>query len=70
MKGIGLVLAVVGCFLMYHGYQASQTFAARFNHAVGNDAANRGIGLDLIVGFVLALVGAGLLFSGGGRKDG
>lgn len=69
MKGIGLVLAVVGGFLMYHAYQASQTFGARFNQAIGNDAGNRGIGLDMVVGFVFALIGAGLPFSGGKKSD-
>jgi uncharacterized membrane protein len=69
MQGIGGVLLLVGGFLMYHGYQASQTFAAKLNHVIGNDAANRGIGLDMLAGFVLALIGAGLLFAGGKKSN-
>jgi uncharacterized membrane protein len=62
MRGVGLVLAIVGGFLMYHAYQAFQTFGAKFNHAVGYDAGNREIAIQLIVGLVLALAGAALFF--------
>ena len=50
MKGIGLVLAVVGGFLMDHAYQASRTFVARFNQAVGGAPTDSG-------GVVFALKG-------------
>ena len=63
MKGIGLVLAIVGGFLIYRGYQASQSFGSGFNHAIGNDAADGGSGLDLGSGLILDLVAAGLLFA-------
>jgi len=61
MKGIGIVLVIVGSLLMYNGFQESQTFGARFNNAIGNSAGNRGVGLDMIVGFVFALGGAALI---------
>jgi hypothetical protein len=64
LVGIGAVLLIVGCFLMYHGYEASQTFAAKFNNAIGNNQANQGIGLDMCGGFVLALIGGGMVCGG------
>ncbi len=64
-----LGLAFIGFFLMYHAYQASQMFGARFNQAIGNDAGNRGIGLDMVVGFAFTLIGSILFFSGGEKND-
>ena len=61
MKGIGGVLLVVGGFLLYNSLQATQTFAFRVANLVGNEAAIQGVQLDMGVGFVMALIGGGLL---------
>lgn len=65
MRPIGIILMIIGGFLMFHYYQESQTFAAKFHQAIGNTAATRGIAIDGIAGFVLALVGGGLFARGG-----
>ncbi len=61
MKGIGGVLLVVGGFLLYNSLQATQTFAFRVANLVGNEAVTQGVQIDMGVGFIMALIGGGLL---------
>ena len=63
-KGIGVVLLVVGLFLMYHAFQQTDTFAYRVNNFVGNTNATRGVGIDLIVGFIFSLAGGAMITMG------
>lgn len=69
MKGIGIVLLIVGGLLMYNSYEASQSFGARFNAAIGNESANKGIALDGIVGLVLAIAGGAMAFRDSSKKE-
>ena len=61
MKGIGGVLLVVGGFVLYNSFQATQTIAFRLANLLGNEAAIHGVQLDMGVGFIMALIGGGLL---------
>ena len=61
MKGIGGVLLVVGGFVLYNSFQTTQTIAFRLVNLLGNEAAIQGVQLDMGVGFIMALIGGGLL---------
>lgn len=61
MKGIGGVLLVVGGFILYNSFQATQTIVYRLANLLGNEAAIQGVQLDMGVGFIMALIGGGLL---------
>jgi hypothetical protein len=61
MKGIGIVLVLVGGYLLVHSFLAVDTFSFRFNNFIGNNHANQGIGIDMIVGFVMAIAGAAMI---------
>lgn len=69
MKGIGVVLLLIGCVSMYDGYQASQSVVAKLNNFIGNSAGNHDINTALVGELVFALVGAYMLFVGNNKKS-